>query len=94
LQHFVHTDALPEIDEREDSMMAEDLLELKRIYTEILSSEINEVTKMLGLAIQHRFQVLHEYGIEFLDDHPALDAVMASKMARYWSMWLRATPSF
>jgi hypothetical protein len=59
LQHFVHTDALPEMDEREESMMAEDmpfdLPELKRIYAEILSSKINEdtVTKMFGLAIYH-----------------------------------------
>jgi hypothetical protein len=45
------------MDEREESMMAEDmpfdLPELKRIYAEILSSKINEdtVTKMFGLAI-------------------------------------------
>jgi hypothetical protein len=37
------------------------------------------VTKILGLVIQHHYQVLHEYCIEILEDHPALDTVMASK---------------
>lgn len=89
LRHFVYWDVLPEMDEQEESMMVEDLLaaadrfelpELKRICAEILSSQINEntVTQMLDLAIQRRCQVLHEFCIKFLEEHPALDAVMAS----------------
>lgn len=77
------------MNEQEESMMVEDLLaaadryelpELKRICAEILRSQINEntVTQMLDLAIQHNCEVLHEFCIEFLEDHPALGAVMAT----------------
>ncbi|KAK3152909.1 hypothetical protein QOZ80_2BG0165170 [Eleusine coracana subsp. coracana] len=89
LLHFIYTDSLPEMSEQEESMMAEHLLaaadrfdlpELKLICENILSSEINEntVTQILDLAIGHRCETLHDDCIEFLEDHPALDAVMAA----------------
>ncbi|GJM91065.1 hypothetical protein PR202_ga07402 [Eleusine coracana subsp. coracana] len=89
LLHFIYTDSLPEMNEQEESLMAEHLLaaadrfdlpELKLICEDILSSEINEntVTRILDLAIQHRCETLHDACIEFLEDHPALDAVMAA----------------
>ncbi|GJN19724.1 hypothetical protein PR202_gb07030 [Eleusine coracana subsp. coracana] len=89
VMHFVYTDALPEMDEEHESMIGEHLLaaadrfelpDLKRICADILSSQINEntVTQMMDLAIRHRCQMLHEFCIEFLEDHPALDAVMAT----------------
>ncbi|TVT98070.1 hypothetical protein EJB05_56645, partial [Eragrostis curvula] len=87
--HFVYGDALPEMSEQEEPEMAEHLLaaadrfdmqELKLICEEILIGYIDENTaaRMLELSVQHRCQMLKEACIEFLENHPALDAVMAT----------------
>ena len=54
--------------------------ELKLICEEILSSDINvnTVTKKLRLAVQHNFHKLRDACIEFLEDPPVLEAVMAT----------------
>ena len=47
---------------------------------EKLSRDINEdtVAKMLSLAVQHHCQMLREACIEFLQDYPALEAIMVA----------------
>jgi speckle-type POZ protein len=88
--HFVYTDSLPETTTgpEEESIMAEhslvaadrfDMQELKLICEEILSSDINvsTVTKKLRLAVQHNCHKLRDACIEFLEDPPVLEAVMA-----------------
>jgi speckle-type POZ protein len=89
--HFVYTDSLPEMTTgtEEESIMAEHLLaaadrfdmqELRLICEEILSSDINvnTVTKKLRLAVQHQCHTLRDACIEFLEDPPVLEAVMAT----------------
>ncbi|TVT98068.1 hypothetical protein EJB05_56643, partial [Eragrostis curvula] len=89
LLHFIYTDSLPGMIEEEESAMAEHLLAaadrfdlpvLKLMCEEILSGYVDENTaaKMLSLAEQYRCQMLMEACVEFLEHHPALDAVMAS----------------
>ena len=53
---------------------------LKLIWEEKLSRDINEITvaKMLSLAVQHHCQMLREACIEFLQDYPALEAIMVA----------------
>ena len=53
---------------------------LKLIWEEKLSRDINEdtVAKMLSLAVQHHCQMLREACIEFLQDYPALEAIMVA----------------
>ena len=45
-----------------------------------MSRDINEdtVAKMLSLAVQHHCQMLREACIEFLQDYPALEAIMVA----------------
>jgi speckle-type POZ protein len=90
LLHFVYTDSLPEMtDETEESMMAEhllvaadrfDLQGLKLICEEILCRDINEdtVAKILRFAVQHQCCLLRDACIEFLEDPPVLQAVVAN----------------
>ncbi|PUZ38504.1 hypothetical protein GQ55_9G202400 [Panicum hallii var. hallii] len=90
LLHFVYTDSLPEMtDETEESMMAEHLLVaadrfhlqgLKLICEEILCRDINEdtVAKILRFAVQHQCCLLRDACIEFLEDPPVLQAVVAN----------------
>ncbi|RLN18962.1 BTB/POZ and MATH domain-containing protein 1-like [Panicum miliaceum] len=90
LLHFVYTDSLPEMtDETEESMMAEhllvaadrfDLQGLKLICEEILCRDINEdtVAKILRFAVQHQCRLLRDACIEFLEDPPVLQAVVAN----------------
>jgi speckle-type POZ protein len=105
LLHFVYTDTLTEMNEQQESLIAEDLLaaadrfelpDLKEICVDILSSLINEntVAKMLNLAVQHHCQTLHEYCIEFLRDHPALDAIMASDDGSLLDHVAKSCPEF
>ncbi|TVT98069.1 hypothetical protein EJB05_56644, partial [Eragrostis curvula] len=87
--HFMYEDSLPEMNEQEEPVMAEHLLVAadrfemqghKLICEETLIGYIDENTaaRMLELSVQHRCQLLNEACIEFLENHPALDAVMAT----------------
>jgi speckle-type POZ protein len=89
----------------QESLIAEDLLaaadrfelpDLKEICVDILSSLINEntVAKMLNLAVQRHCQTLHEYCIEFLRYHPALDAIMASDDGSLLEHVAKSCPEF
>ncbi|XP_034570586.1 BTB/POZ and MATH domain-containing protein 1 [Setaria viridis] len=90
LLHFVYTDSLPEMTGAEEPMMAEHLLvaadrfgmqDLKLICEEkLLCTDINEdtIAKMLRLAVQHHCRLLRDACIEFLEDPPVLQAVMAN----------------
>jgi speckle-type POZ protein len=90
LLDFVYTDSLPEMTGAEESTMAEHLLvaadrfgmqDLKVICEEqLLWTDINEdtIAKMLKLAVQHNCSLLRDACIEFLEDPPVLQAVMAN----------------
>jgi speckle-type POZ protein len=90
LLDFVYTDSLPEMTGAEESMMAEHLLvaadrfgmqDLKVVCEEqLLCTDINEdtIAKMLKLAVQHNCSLLRDACIEFLEDPPVLQAVMAN----------------
>ena len=57
-----------------------DLLRLKQICEEILCRDINEdtVAKILRLAMQHQCCLLRDACIEFLEDPPVLQALVAN----------------
>ncbi|CAN6323666.1 unnamed protein product [Urochloa humidicola] len=89
LLHFAYTDSLPDMDGTQGPMMVEHLLvaadrfhmqELKLICEEKLCSNINEdtIANMLRFAEQHQCPFLRDACIEFLEDPPVLQAVMAT----------------
>ncbi|KAF8672323.1 hypothetical protein HU200_049523 [Digitaria exilis] len=89
LLHFVYTDSLPEMTEEEESWMPEHLLvaadrfdmqHLKLVCEEKLCQDINKDTvgRMMRLAVCHHCRLLTDACIEFLEDPPVLEAVMAA----------------
>ncbi|CAN6282666.1 unnamed protein product [Urochloa humidicola] len=89
LLHFAYTDLLPDMDGTEGPMMVEHLLvaadrfdmqDLKLICEEKLCSNINEdtIANMLRFAEQHQCRLLKDACIEFLEDPPVLQVVMAT----------------
>ncbi|KAF8672319.1 hypothetical protein HU200_049519 [Digitaria exilis] len=88
LLHFVYTDSLPEMTEEEESWMVEHLLvaanrfgvqHLKLVCEEILCDDINEDTVgiILRFALHYDCRLLRDACIEFLEEPPVLEAVMA-----------------
>jgi speckle-type POZ protein len=106
LLDFAYTDSLPEMAGAEESTMAEHLLvaadrfgmqDLKVICEEqLLCTDINEdtIAKMLKLAVQHHCSLLRDACIEFLEDPPVFQAVMANGDEDLLSLWLRLAPRF
>ncbi|CAN6282658.1 unnamed protein product [Urochloa humidicola] len=89
LLNFAYTDLLPDMDGTEGPMMAEHLLvaadrfnmqDLKLICEEKLCSNINEdtIANMLRFAEQHQCRLLKDACIEFLEEPPVLQVVMAT----------------
>ncbi|KAF8722521.1 hypothetical protein HU200_022348 [Digitaria exilis] len=89
LLHFVYTGWLPEMTEEEESWMPEHLLVaadrfdmqgLKLVCEKKLCSDINEDTVGITLrfAVHYHCSFLTDACIEFLEDPPVLEAVMAT----------------
>ncbi|CAL4942502.1 unnamed protein product [Urochloa decumbens] len=89
LLHFAYSDSLPDMDGPQGPMIAEHLLvaadrfgmqELKLICEKKLGSNINEdtIANMLRFAEQHQCRFLRDACIEFLEDPPVLQVVMAT----------------
>jgi speckle-type POZ protein len=90
LLDFAYTGSLPEMTGAEESVMPEHLLvaadrfgmqDLKVICEEqLLCTDTNEdtIAKMLKLAVRHNCSLLRNACIQFLEDPPVLQAVMAN----------------
>ncbi|CAL4942482.1 unnamed protein product [Urochloa decumbens] len=89
LLHFAYSDSVPDMDGTQGPMIAEHLLvaadrfdmkELKLICEEKLCSNINgdTIANMLRFAEQHQCRFLRDACIEFLEDPPVLQVVMAT----------------
>ncbi|TKV93747.1 hypothetical protein SEVIR_9G246200v4 [Setaria viridis] len=89
LLHFIYTDSLPQMEEQEESVMAQHLLEaadrydmqrLKLICEDKLCRhlDVSSAATTLVLAEQHNCRGLKDACIEFLLSHHVLEEVMAT----------------